>query len=208
MCYYTEQNESLAEIAVRFKATIDNPNKFSQSDFINGFEHPANPIILDSSPNIVTTNYNWGLIPSWSKDIGIRKGTLNARIETIEDKPAFKNIINNRCLIIVTGYYEWRWNDEKGKVKKKYRIKNQDDNIFCLGGLYSEWVNPLTGEVLHTYTMVTTEANDTMKYVHNHKHRMPVMLNVNDELSWLDKSRSVKDFAYPTYKPNLVALPV
>lgn len=206
MCFYTQQTAIFEEIEVRFSAKADNPDSFVNSNFVNGFSYPNLPIIVDKTPDIISTNFMWGLIPSWSRDGEIRKNTLNARIETVEEKPAFKNSITNRCLIIVTGYYEWRWLDEKGKEKEKYRINSQEDEIFCLAGLYSNWLNPKSGELLKTYTILTTEADKTMQYVHNHKKRMPVMLNKVDEKKWLDNSNQIKEFAYPNYHPKLIAL--
>ena len=205
MCFYTEQLALFERVEARFSAKVDNPNKLINSDFVNGFSYPNLPIIVDKTSNIISTNFMWGLIPSWSKDDEIRKNTLNARIETVEDKPSFKSSINNRCLVIVTGYYEWHWNDPKGKDKEKYLINSQEDEIFCLAGLYSKWLNPNSGEMLNTYTILTTEANKTMQYVHNHKKRMPVMIKKIDEKKWLDESISFKDFAYPNYQPNLIA---
>lgn len=206
MCFYTQQTAIFEEIETRFSTKVDNPDRFMKSDFVNGFSYPNLPIIVDKTPNVISTNFMWGLIPSWSKDDEIRKNTLNARIETVEEKPSFKNSINNRCLIIVTGYYEWRWQDEKGKQKEKYLINSQEDEIFCLAGLYSDWLNPDSGELLNTYMILTSEADKTMQYVHNHKKRMPVMLKKADEKKWLDNSNQIKDFAYPNYQPNLIAL--
>ena len=191
MCFYTQQLAIFDEIEKRFSAKVDNPDRFMKSDFVNGFSYPNLPIIVDKTPNVISTNFMWGLIPSWSKDDEIRKNTLNARIETVEEKPSFKNSINNRCLIIVTGYYEWRWQDEKGKQKEKYLINSQEDEIFCLAGLYSDWLNPNSGELLNTYTILTSEADKTMQYVHNHKKRMPVMLKKADEKKWLDNSNQI-----------------
>jgi putative SOS response-associated peptidase YedK len=132
---------------------------------------------------------------------------LNARIETIDEKPSFKNAVNNRCLIIAIAYYEWRWIDPKGKLKEKYQINSQDTEIFTFAGLYSTWNDIQTGEALNRYTILTTEANETMKYVHNMKQRMPVMLKKADEMAWLDHSSSINDFAFP-YQVNLIALKV
>ncbi|MFV8366195.1 SOS response-associated peptidase [Flavobacterium sp. XS1P27] len=205
MCFFTQQVALFNEIETRFSARVDNREKFVKSDFVNGFSYPNLPVIIDDKPNIISTNFTWGLIPSWAKDDEIRKNTLNARIETVEEKPSFKNSINDRCLVIVTGYFEWHWNDSKGKEKEKYIINSQEDEIFCLAGLYSNWENKATGELLHTYTILTTEADKTMQYVHNHKKRMPVMLKKIDEKKWLNDSISIKDFAYPNYQPNLIA---
>jgi putative SOS response-associated peptidase YedK len=117
MCYYTAQNVPLAKVEKRFQAKADQPESFLQSDFIVGFEYLNIPVILDTSPAIISTNYHWGLVPSWSKDIDFRKNTLNARIETMDEKASFKNVTANRCLVIASSFYEWHWNDEKGSRK-------------------------------------------------------------------------------------------
>jgi putative SOS response-associated peptidase YedK len=206
MCFYTQQQASIKDVTKRFNASVDDPDGFLVSEMINGFAHLKTPIIVDESPDVISTNFSWGLIPSWAKDKGFRKNTLNARIETVDEKPAFKNSTNSRCLIIATAYYEWRWLDSKGKVKVKYQINSQEDEIFTFAGLYSSWRDVQTGELDNTYTILTTDANETMKYVHNIKQRMPVMLKKNDEMAWLDNSNLIKDFAYP-YQANLIALP-
>ena len=204
MCFFTQQNETIKQAMNRFNAVIDNEENYLVSDFINGFSYPNLPVIIDADPSIIATNFNWGLVPTWSKDLEIRKNTLNARIETIHEKPSYKNSIQNRCLIIATAYYEWHWNDEKGKSKDKYQINSQESEIFTFAGLYNLGTNPETGEVLNTFTMLTTEANKVMQYVHNHKKRMPVMLKKSDEAAWLDNSNKISDFAFP-YEGNLVA---
>lgn len=206
MCFHIQQKASISEVEERFNAKVDNPDTFLQSEFINGFAHLNTPIILNNSPEIISTNFSWGLIPSWAKDIDIRKNTLNARIETVDEKPSFKNIAQNRCLVIATAFYEWHWKDPKGKEKEKYQINSQQDEIFTLAGLYSKWLDKNTNQVLNTFTILTTEANDIMKYVHNTKHRMPVMLKKEDEKEWLDPDNLIKDFSFP-YQANLIAIP-
>lgn len=205
MCFYTQQNAPAKNVMQRFNAEIDAEENYLQSQEINGFSYPNIPIILDKSPTIITTDYTWGLLPFWANDIEFRKNTLNARIETISEKSSFKNITQNRCLIIATAYYEWHWNDSKGKSKDKYQINSQDDEIFTFAGLYTSWKNPATGDIKNTYTMLTTEANDTMSFVHNHKKRMPIMLQRKDESLWLDNTIKFEEFAFP-YGANLIAI--
>ena len=206
MCFYTQQNAPAKNVKQRFNAEIDVEENYLQSQEINGFSYPNIPIILDKSPTIITTDYTWGLLPFWATDIEFRKNTLNARIETISEKASFKNITQNRCLIIATAYYEWHWNDSKGKSKDKYQINSQDDEIFTFAGLYTSWKNPATSDIKNTYTMLTTEANDTMSFVHNHKKRMPIMLQRKDEFLWLDNKIKLEEFAFP-YEANLIAIP-
>jgi putative SOS response-associated peptidase YedK len=131
---------------------------------------------------------------------------LNAKIETVFEKPSFRDVLQNRCLIIATAFYEWRWNDEKGKTKQKFQI-NAETEIFAFAGLYSNWTNPENGDILKTYTMLTTEANATMQYIHNHKKRMPIILKQDDEQNWLNGNLAIEKIAFP-YECNLVGFEV
>ncbi|WP_281310134.1 SOS response-associated peptidase family protein [Flavobacterium flavigenum] len=83
MCYYTQHMSTIDQVKKRFHIEIDNEETFLQTEFINGFAYPNLPVILDIRPDLVTTNYTWGLLPIWAKDKDFRKNTLNARIETI-----------------------------------------------------------------------------------------------------------------------------
>ncbi|WP_288982655.1 SOS response-associated peptidase [uncultured Flavobacterium sp.] len=202
MCFHSKQTKLALEVENRFNAKIEKAEFFQPQENINGFNFAKNPIITDNKPNIIQ-HYNWGLIPSWSKDEEIKKLTLNARIETIEEKPSFKNLINKRCLVIANGYYEWQWLDSKGKNKIKYEIGIGNDDLFAFAGLYSQWVNNSTGEIKDTYTIVTTQANALMSEIHNIKKRMPIILKPEDEKKWLNHN-PINDFAFP-YDVNLIA---
>lgn len=105
MCFHSEQTKFPKEVESRFKAKIKELEKFKPTTHFNGFEFPQTPIIIDENPTEIL-HYNWGLIPYWAKDESIKKMTLNARIETIEEKPSFRNSINKRCLVLATGFYE------------------------------------------------------------------------------------------------------
>ncbi|EOG6905492.1 SOS response-associated peptidase [Flavobacterium psychrophilum] len=202
MCFHSKQSKAATQVENRFKAKIDNITLFKPQESINGFDYPLTPIIIDENPKIIT-HYNWGLIPSWSKDDEIKKFTLNARIETVDEKPSFRNLVNKRCLVIANGFYEWQWLDSKGKNKNKFEIGIGNDDLFAFAGLYSQWVNSITGEVKNTYTIVTTEANPLMAEIHNIKKRMPIILKPEDENKWLNHN-PINDFSYP-YEVNLVA---
>ena len=208
MCYYVAQNQPIQKVEKRFSAKVDDQSTFLQSDYISGFEFLNMPIITNGNPNIIATNYSWGLIPSWSKDVAFRKNTLNARSETIYEKPSFKNIVNNRCLIIASSYFEWRWLDEKGKQKQKHQIFSQEDEIIAFAGIYDSWCNNANGEIINSFSMVTSEANETMKYVHNFKRRMPIIIRKGDEGLWLDAQNNIQNFKYPNYDCNILALEV
>lgn len=206
MCFYMQQKDSIPKVEKRFKAVVRQPESFLQADVINAFEHKCSPIILNTNPKEIVTNFQWGLIPNWAKDTSIQQQTINARMETVTERPSFSNIIHQRCLVIATAFYEWRWLDEKGKSKQKYIIYGEEE-LFAMAGLYSFWRNPADGEPKNSFTILTTEANETMAYVHNHKKRMPVVLKKEDESAWLDAQNKIEAFAFP-YSSNLLAFPV
>lgn len=147
---------------------------------LNGFAFPLAPLIINEAVELC----QWGLLPFWAKDTALAKNTLNARIETLKEKPSFRGSINNRCLVLANKFYEWQWLDEKGKVKQKYEI-GAKGQIMSFAGLYSDWTDKTTGEVIRTYTIVTTEANELMAEIHNTKKRMPVILTPETENEWM-----------------------
>lgn len=202
MCFHSKQTKSALEVENRFKAKIEDLTIFNPQENINGFTFPNAPIITNEKRNSIQ-HYHWGLIPSWSKDDDIQKMTLNARIETIEEKPAFKNAINKRCLVIANGFYEWQWLDSKGKNKIKYEIGIENEDLFAFAGLYSNWVNHVSGEIKNTFTIVTTEANEIMSKIHNIKNRMPIILKKEDEEKWLGHT-PINNFALP-YEVKLIS---
>jgi len=202
MCFHSKQTKLALEVENRFNAKIDNISNFKPQENINGFDFPLTPIITDDAPNLIT-HYNWGIIPSWSQNDDIKKLTLNAKIETLDEKPSFKNSINKRCLVIANGFYEWQWLDAKGKVKNKYEIGIGNEDLFAFAGIYSQWKDTTTGIIRNTYSIITTEANPLMAEIHNTKKRMPVILKPEDEKKWLEH-QPYQDFAFP-YTVNLVA---
>ncbi len=202
MCYHIIQSKLRKQIERRFKAKFVEPSIFEPSIHLNGFDFPKIPIITTENPEIIQ-NYNWGLIPDWSKSNDIRTLTLNAKIETLSEKPSFKNVVQQRCLVLANGFYEWQWRDSKGKNKIKYQIGIEDEALFAFAGLYSHWKNEQTNEMVNTFTIVTTEANPLMATIHNIKKRMPIILRPEDEINWLNQE-SVEKFAFP-YEVDLVA---
>jgi putative SOS response-associated peptidase YedK len=143
-------------------------------------------VILNSNPNEITTA-RWGLIPFWAKDKSIGNKMFNARSETLSEKPSFKNLIKNRrCLIPVTGFYEWK-NIEGKKTKQAYHIHLTTDEIFTLAGLWDIW-NDENGNKIITTTIITTNPNKLISEIHD---RMPVIISKNNFSKWLDlKSNS------------------
>jgi len=164
----------------------------------NGFDYLPTPIITAGDP----TNFklfHWGLVPfymtDWEKATILRTQTLNCISEEMYEKPSFRDAAKNaqRCLIPVTGFFEWRWLDEKGTVKIPYYITFRDQKVRSMAGLYSRWKDKATGEYFYSYTVLTTKANSILEYVHNNKKRMPVFIAQEDEKAWLNKDLSKND---------------
>lgn len=204
MCYYISNNLTKKEIKDSFGVEYYAPD-FKGSGFLNGFSFPKTPIIMDENPDEAVLG-DWGLIPFWAKNRDIQKMTLNARIDTLTEKPSFKNSVSNRCLVLVNGFYEWKWLDSKGKNKEKYFIQLDNGNQpFALGGIYNIWSDKDSNETLTSFSIVTSNANELMSEIHNTKDRMPLILSKEAEEGWLS-DRPVDDFAFPHYNPQLVAL--
>ena len=178
----------------------------------NGFNFPAMPVITQAEPDKVQA-YHWGLIPHWipsSADAQkIRAQTLNAKGETIFEKPSFRTYApQNRCLILADGFFEWT---EFKKKKYPHYIELNSAELFAFAGLYAHWVDKETGELHRTFTMITTDANPLMARVHNVKKRMPVMLHQSQWSGWLMPSlnkEEVLSFLQPYDESEMKAYPV
>ena len=137
------------------------------------------PVVINEDGNRLIM-CRWGLIPPWAKDLSISSRMINARAETLAEKPSFKGPFKkHRCLIVADGFYEWERTDS-GKIPVYITMK--DGRPLGFAGLYSDW-RPLEGEVIRTCTIVTTEPNDLLEPIHN---RMPVIIKPNDRDRWLD----------------------
>ena len=129
----------------------------------------------------------WGLIPFWAKDKSIGSRMINARAETVGEKPSFRNALRRRrCLILADGFYEWQ---KLGKRKRPMRIVMRSGDPFAFAGLWETWRDP-QGDVIPSCTIITTSANDTLSPIHD---RMPVILRRDLEDFWLDDSVTEPD---------------
>jgi len=123
---------------------------------------------------------HWGLIPSWAKDPSMGARLINARAETITEKPAFRSAFRHRrCLVVADGFYEWQRQERK---KQPYYFRLQNSQLFAFAGLWERWQSP-DGEEIQSCTILTTEANDLVRNTHD---RMPVILDSKDYDLWLD----------------------
>ncbi|KGP80485.1 MULTISPECIES: SOS response-associated peptidase [unclassified Paenibacillus] len=179
MCGRFTITDPIEEIMDRYYASI-----------AEGFEYKPNynaapmqfiPTIIGSKDGNRLGSLRWGLVPNWAKDEKIGNKMINARAETLTEKPAFKRLLSSkRCIIPCSGFYEWK---KDGSVKQPMRILMKDDSIFSLAGLYDTWIDP-EGKKLSTCTIITTEPNRLMADIHD---RMPVILRPQDEADWLNK---------------------
>ena len=153
-----------------------------------GFEHSPRYNVAPTQPVLTVTNreerqgefMRWGLIPSWAKDASIGSRMINARGETAAQKPSFRNALQRRrCLVLADGFYEWQ---KVGKGKRPMRIVLKSREPFAFAGLWESWRNP-EGETVRSCTIITTEANDLLRPIHE---RMPVILPRELEGFWLD----------------------
>ena len=130
----------------------------------------------------VAEHMRWGLIPSWAKDMSIGNRAINARAETLAEKPMFRTALRRRrCLILADGFYEWV---RAGKARQPMRILLMTGEPFAFAGLWETWTNP-EGETIHSCTIVTTAPNDLTRPIHD---RMPVILLPENESVWLNHS--------------------
>jgi len=175
----------------RFTLTIDPGDLqevFPDVQIPSGFSPRFN--IAPTQPVAVISNavpdrldfFTWGLIPSWAKDPEIGNRMINARAETLAEKPSFRTALRRRrCLILADGFYEWRQiPDSKGKIPTYIHLK--DHRPFAFAGLWELWNSP-DGSQIYSCTIITTQPNELMQTIHN---RMPVILPKASYSRWLD----------------------
>jgi len=130
----------------------------------------------------------WGLVPHWARDLSIGSRMINARGETVAEKPAFRRAFRERrCLVLADGFYEWR---REGKSKQPFYIARKDRQPFAFAGLWETWMPPDAGESVDSCTIITTDANELVGEFH---HRMPVILDAGDFDIWLDADADEQD---------------
>ena len=163
-------------------------------------------IISHDDPDVLSY-YRWGLIPFWAKDAKIGNRLINAKSETIHEKPAFRNSFRRkRCLVLSDGFYEWKKISAKEKIP--YRIHLSNEELFSMAGIWDSWKDP-AGNEIRAFSILTTRPNKLMENIHQ---RMPLILDRIGENNWLratdpeslfplfDPFPSEKMTAYPVSK--------
>ena len=179
MCGRATLAKKPKELEKRYQA------KFVQSELVLKNRLPnyniapthQHPIITNKSTDILQF-FQWGLIPKWAKDAKIGSKLINARSETVLEKPAFRSVHKQRCLVPFDGFYEWK---REGENRIPYRIVLRETEIFSVAGIWEIW-NNRDGETRSTFTVLTQPANKLMTAIH---HRMPAILSPEREILWL-----------------------
>ncbi|MHC1699319.1 MAG: SOS response-associated peptidase [Geobacteraceae bacterium] len=137
----------------------------------------------------------WGLIPSWAKDPAIGRRMINARCESVHEKPAFRHAIRyRRCIIPAGGFYEWQ---EEGGKKHPLYVRLKDDALMAFAGIWEHWKDP-EGQIIETCAILTTTSNELIQPLHD---RMPVILRPEAYDLWLDPATTNPEKLQPLYQP-------
>ena len=143
-------------------------------------------VIPEETPNQAQL-FHWGLVPFWAKDPKIGNRLINARAETVAEKPAFRTPFRkHRCLVLADGFYEW---DKKGTKRVPYRVVLKDERPFAFAGICDYWKDE-KGKELKSFSIITTDANEMIAKIHD---RMPVILSKKDEKVWLDPGLDITE---------------
>ena len=179
MCGRFSQTADVKTIAQRFGLSTTLREDASIARRYNISPTQTVIVVVDDGTRYLT-QMRWGLIPSWAKDPAIGNRMINARAETLAAKPAFRVAVRKRrCLVVADGFYEWQ---QRGRGKQPVYIVLKSREPFGFAGLWETWTAP-EGEAIRTCTIITTEANDLLKPIHD---RMPVILTREAEAVWLD----------------------
>ncbi|MBK9150972.1 MAG: SOS response-associated peptidase [Saprospiraceae bacterium] len=185
MCGRSSLTKTEKEIEQRFHATFysEELERYNPLPNYNVAPTQYHPVITDEDPEHLHL-YKWGLIPFWSKDAKSGYKMINAKLETLEEKPTFRNLVKTRrCLVPMDGFYEWM---HKEGHKIPYRICTKDREIFAAAGLWEIWKDT-SGNEIRTFTIITCPANDAIQPLHD---RMPAILSRDHEKLWISRDIS------------------
>lgn len=197
MCGRYTQTQELKALQSRFDFVVgeDNPPPLLQPRY-NLAPGQVAPVVVREGSKVLKL-MKWGLIPSWAKEASIGYKMINARAETVAQKPSFKKSLKyKRCLVVADGFYEWR-KGEGGRSKIPIYLTLKQREPFAFAGLWDTWQNPDGGE-LESFTIITTEANAFVRPIHD---RMPVILRREEEDIWLDPNLKEVDRLVSLLRP-------
>lgn len=188
MCFTLSVQVEKHRLEKAMNARFREDFRFEPFYFVSAFDFPVIPVVASGNPEYFTP-MSWGLIPNWVKTPieaqSIKGKTLNARFESILEKPSFRySAKSNRCIVPATGFFEWQHIHGK---KIPWFIGLSNNEIMYLAGIYSTWTNTETGEMVDTFSIITIPANPLLEKIHNTKKRMPAILKPENAEKWLDK---------------------
>ena len=159
------------------------------------------PILRMEEQKIVVDAMQWGLVPTWSKDPNVGSKMINARSETVTEKLSFRNQVSrHRCIIPISGFYEWDRSDPKTKVP--YYVTREDGHLMLVAGI---WASSPALEGRHTFSLITRESVDDLLHIHN---RSPVELTSYDALEWMSNEVAPLELFSPVHQPRFATLRV
>lgn len=171
----------VSQVLNRFNVTADEPMK----PRYNIAPGQMVPVIANDEPSRISYA-KWGLIPTWSKDPNFGFKTINAKVETVAEKPSYKNAVKkHRCLVPADGFYEWK-KTQDGKEPFRFELKNKE--LFAMAGIFEYWTDE-NGKKIRTFSIITMSANKIVSEVH---HRMPVILTKEQERLWISEGAPIK----------------
>jgi len=194
MCFHYSITQEMTKITDHLRVQWDGDDGWQPVYHADGFTFLKMPVITQDDPTHIQL-FNWGLIPHWVKTKAdadkLKAQTLNARAETVFEKPSFRlGIQQHRCLIPADGFFEWM---DINKKKYPHYIFMKEKKIFCFAGIYAHWTDKETGELMQTFSILTTSANAMMARIHNIKQRMPVIVDPSQYQSWLQKDNNTEN---------------
>jgi putative SOS response-associated peptidase YedK len=190
VCGRFVRNSSVSEIAKRFDADTE----FDPGESYNIAPGGDIAVVVNRGHNRLV-RCRWGFLPLWATEQSLAHKMINARAETVAEKPSFRDAFRHeRCLVVADGFYEWRKED---RDRIPYYIRLKSDGPFGFAGLYSLWKSS-EGDNICTSTIITSEANNLLRPVHD---RMPVIIHRGDETLWLDPDLKDADKLLPILRP-------
>lgn len=195
MCGRYTLHKKAEEIAERFGLKTVPPDIHENFNVAPG---QTMPVIVEDESGRKLEFMKWGLIPGWAKDPKIGYKLINARDDTIFDKPMWRSaILKKRALIPADGFYEWKKSTETKGRKQPFYIHPKQQELFAFAGIWESW-HDASGQEVKTYSIITTEPNAEMTLVHN---RMPVILHEEDETKWLLPPAADRSHIEPLLRP-------
>ena len=200
MCFNISIVSNKNTIEQELGAVFELDYLFEPQKHISAFTNPLIHVITSENRKNIEL-FNWGLIPEWVRNLkianNIRKMTYNARSETINEKPSFRNSIKDKkCLIIADGFYEWQ-TTASGKIC--HYVTLPENGIFTFAGIWSDWLDKSSGDYIKSVSLITQSANQMMEKIHNTRKRQPVIIHKENRDKWFDSGLDYQQILEESY---------